>query len=275
VAQEFRLAVSVNATNLSRHLAFGFDGNASDTMFDGAPKDSLLDKKYGELLLPEGGAPGDFDARMTDRTLGRTYLTFYDSTTFDGGFIDIRRKPSADSFQLQYELYQNAADIGVPVSISWDNSNIPTSVQHVYLSPEGNPDIKVRLDMKTENQLSIDARFDSASLYKVMLITVVYKGAKNAVTQTGPLPNAVSVFPNPMDSRSSVRFMLDEDGMMRVSAYDIIGKKVTEKIIKGTRGENEVTLDRNDFPSRSGVYLVRITGTEGNTIVKTASLIVQ
>jgi hypothetical protein len=262
-AQEFKLTVTVRANNIVRNLTFGFDPSANDTM---------TDAKWGEVLLPSAIGPGDFDARMSSRILNRSYLI---SEGNNGGPVDIRQKPATDSFILQYELYNNAYDVGVPVKFDWDNTNIPPIIKHIYLTPEGNPDIKVRLDMKVENHLDVPARTDSLSLYNYTLVTILYNRETMAVHQAGSASIDLAIYPNPMDSRSNLHFTSDKLSKYLLSAYDITGKKVFEKAIISEIGENTVDLNKKDFGLRSGMYLLRLTPEDASLARRNITVIVQ
>ena len=264
IAQEFKLKVLVQANGLSRNLAFGYDPNASD---------SMTDVQWNEMMLPSGGAPGDFDARMTSSVTKRTYLT---SEGNDGGYTDIRHKPARDSFQLQFELNNNGYNLGVPTTLYWDNTVIPAIIKHIYLSPETDPDEKIRLDMKQENQFTIPSRFDSASKYTPMLITILYNQEIMGVRSQNTASNDLTIFPNPMDSRSSLHFIISDEARLTLSAYDITGKKVFERKVNAIMGENTIELGKNDFAAHSGIYLLRLTGMENaDPFGKTATIIVQ
>jgi hypothetical protein len=261
-AQEFKLTVVFSGMNITRPVTFGYDLNASD---------SMTDSQWGELYTPPFIQPGDLGVRMRNLTLGRTYLS---ADGNDGGPVDIRRKPPQNSFELQYEIYETKWDNNYPnpVSMAWDNTSIPTSVKHIYLSSEDNGNHAIRLDMKTVTRFDIP---DSQYNYSNILITLLYDNGNSSV-HSNDGTDAITVFPNPIDSRSKLHFMMSADNQVMLSVYDITGRKMFNRTIYAAAGENTVELSKNDFSAHSGIYLIRLTGLQiDNTFQKTATIIVQ
>jgi hypothetical protein len=255
IAQEFKLPVTFSGTNSdgkfrSSQLVIGYDPNASD---------SMIDVQWSESEPPPFVQQGDISVRSVNRTIGRTYLS---ANNDDGGPVDIRRKPSTSSFILQYEIYTSSDVFGAPISVQWDNSLIPPIIKHIILAPEGDPDIKGRLDMVKESQFTITVDIDSINLYNVILISLLYNQEIMAVHQSGPTQQKITIISNPMDDYTQIDYTLTQDSRITLSLYDVTGKKVYERSAAGATGKNSVDLFRHDISGSSGVYFVRLIGTE-------------
>jgi hypothetical protein len=263
-AQEFKLTVVFMGTKVTMPVTFGYDLAASD---------SMTDTQWGETQPPPFIQPGDLAARMRNFTLGRTYLS---ADGNDGGPVDIRRKPTQDNFVLQYEMYDTKWDNGYPdpVSLLWDNANIPAIIKHIYLSSEDNGNHKIRLDMRTVSRFDMP---DSNPAYSNILITLLYNRETMAVhSNDNNVGDRMTIFPNPMDSRSKLHFILPGESRVMLAAYDITGRKVFEKPINAIAGENTIELTKNDFFAQLGIYLLRLTGSESsNALEKTTTIVVQ
>ncbi len=89
-----------------------------------------------------------------------------------------------------------------------------------------------------------------------------------AAQATMPSTPALSAYPNPFRTRSSLRFTLGKASPVWLAIYDVLGREVavlTDGVLDA--GPHEVTFDGSDLPS--GVYLWRL---EANDWVETGRL---
>lgn len=71
----------------------------------------------------------------------------------------------------------------------------------------------------------------------------------------------VKIYPNPMDNQATLEIIDGEDQPMVFNLYDVLGKKVQSKTLKGN---TTVTIEREGLSS--GVYLYRLSDIEGNAL---------
>ena len=64
------------------------------------------------------------------------------------------------------------------------------------------------------------------------------------------------VYPNPARGEAHVRFALPEDGEVRVSVYDVMGREVTTETARYDAGSNAAGIDASALSA--GVYVVRV-----------------
>ncbi len=73
-------------------------------------------------------------------------------------------------------------------------------------------------------------------------------------------------FPNPFADKSVLSYNLQKDENVNILIYDQQGKLVYNNTLKGTKGENKLTIQRTDLPA-TGVYMLNLkTATESQTI---------
>ena len=267
---EFSLHVKLFVNNDSaRTIIFGYDPAASDSMV--YKRESWFSDEFtgGEQLYPFGQS-GDLDFRMSGFYVNRPELGIDGS---NGGPIDIRMKPNLDSFNLKYGLECVVVHGTKNARIEWNPQLIPPIIKHVTLASYHFPS-KIRLDMKTASNFVIPLIDSGEDLYSNMILTIYYneeiQSGVNAVAST-PIEDLL-FYPNPLDSRSKLHFTMIEDKKLTLSAYDITGKKIFQRNIIATTGTNDVDLNKNDFASHSGVYLIRLSG---DGFEKSATIIVR
>ena len=267
---EFSLPVKLVVNNDSvRSIVFGYDPTASDATNEG-PK--WLGDIYpgGEQEYPSG-QQGDLDFRMAGYYISRPEL-------LGGGPIDVRKKPSLDSFTLKYEMDLQVVPGTTNAKIEWNPQSIPAKINRITLASYHFPHT-IRLDMKTQSSFVFPLKDSGESLYSSMILTLYYNTVeieKLAVRSTGNISDELILYPNPMDSRSQLHFLLNEDSRITLSIYDITGKKVLNRIIDGTSGENTLDLWKNDLSSHAGVYLLKLSGIQkGKSLERSKTIIVR
>ncbi|MDP4220673.1 MAG: T9SS type A sorting domain-containing protein [Bacteroidota bacterium] len=273
---EFSLHVRLFINNDSaRTVIFGYDPKASDSML--YHKETWFSDEFagGEQAYPPAQL-GDLDFRMSGFYVNRPELGIDGS---DGGPIDIRKKPALDSFVLKYGLECNLVPGTTSARIEWNPQLIPGIINHITLASYHFPHT-IRLDMKSTSSFVFPLTDSGTDLYSNMILTLYYNTTeleKAAVGSSGSnMDQSLSFFPNPMDNRSKLHYFASEPGRFTVSAYDITGKKVFERITNAAGGENIIELQRNDFSAHSGLYLIRVTGMEaGRSFTRSNTIIVR
>ena len=272
---EFSLHVKLFINSDSaRTVIFGYDPSASDSMIYG--KEIWFSNEFpgGEQLYPPAQA-GDLDFRMSGFYIDRPELGIEGS---DGGPIDIRKKPTLDSFTLAYGIEFHPVPGTTNARMDWNPQDIPAIIKHITLASYHFPH-SIRLDMVNTSSFVFPLADSGEDLYSNMILTLYYNQVDlevAAVHQTNISSEDVVVYPNPMDTRLNLRFMLMENSRVTLSVYDVTGKKVLERTINGFAGENDVDLLRNDLSSHAGVYLIRLSGVEGsNSFERSATIVVR
>lgn len=256
---EFNLHVKLFINNDSaRTVVFGYDPAASDSMKYN--KETWFSDEFpgGEQEYPPG-QPGDLDFRMTGYYISRPELQ-------GGGPIDIRKKPALDSFILKYEIDIQFVPGTTNAKIQWNPQEIPAKINYLTLASYHFPHT-IRLDMKKQSSFILPLKDSGESLYSSMILTLYYNTTeleKLGVNSESASNEELSLYPNPMNSHSKLHFMLNEDSRVTLSAYDVTGKKVYAQIIDGIKGENIINLTKNDLSSHPGVYLIRLSGSQGS-----------
>jgi hypothetical protein len=251
------------ATTSNKTIAFGFDANASDTL-EGPQK--WLPDLGGEQLAPPAGF--DWDFRLTGNFIGRI------SDLQGGSYVDIRKKPNDMGFILLFEMDMIENDF-TKARIEWDNSSIPAKIKHIMIASNQDP-FHPRLDMKNTSSFDFPSR-DSIQYYGSMVVKLYYNQEPADVrSQVNISSDEFTLYPNPMDSRSKLHFFAKDDSRMTLSAYDVTGRKVFERMISAHAGENTIDLGRDDISAHSGVYLIRLSGIEGGkSFEKSTTIIVR
>jgi hypothetical protein len=193
-----------------------------------------------------------------------------------GGPIDIRKKSSLDSFLLKYEMDLQVVPGTTNARIQWDPQTIPAKINRITLASYHFPHT-IRLDMKSQSSFVFPLKDSGADLYSAMILTLYYNKVeleKAAVNSSAGIPDEMTLYPNPMDSRSNLHFMLNEDSRITLSVYDITGRKVYAEIINGVHGENTIPFTKADFSSHSGVYLIRLSGNQGSHSFESSNTII-
>jgi hypothetical protein len=265
-AQELGLHVTATLaqdTGSRGQVWFGLDATAND---------SMVDKQWfgGEQLIPSLISPGGVDLRMVNRTLNRFYLS---ADGYDGGYIDIRHKPAADSFMLQYEILLSTSDNGDSMHIVWDKTKIPSIVKHIYISSEALSLKYIRLDMTQQSRFDFPMFLDSINMYHQILVTLLYNedmlAVKNYPEASGT--QAASLYPTIVTGNSPVYLSLKEAHTVSILLYDMTGRKVRAMQINASEGSNELF----GLHLTSGMYVAEIRDESKNIILGRQKLIVQ
>lgn len=271
---EFGLHAKLFVNNDSaRTVVFGYDPAASDSMVYG--KETWFSNEFpgGEQKYP-GAQIGDLDFRMTGNYINRPEL---EDIVGNGGPIDIRKKPALDSFILKYEIDLQVVHGTTNARMEWNPQLIPAKINRITLASYHFPH-KFRLDMKSVSSFVFPLKDSGEDLYSSMILTLYYNTTeieKAAVKSVpGGSPQELTCFPNPMDSRSKLHFMTSADNRIMLSAYDVTGKKVLERLVNAVAGENTVELGTNAFSLHPGVYWVRLSGIQGGQIFEKSGTII-
>jgi hypothetical protein len=81
------------------------------------------------------------------------------------------------------------------------------------------------------------------------------------------LSEGISVYPNPMGSNATVKFLLEESSQVSVTIYNMLGAKVYE--VGGKQygpGWNEMTLDRGGL--EAGIYFLQLSRDHESDLIK-------
>jgi len=90
-------------------------------------------------------------------------------------------------------------------------------------------------------------------------------GLRPSITEPviGATPTVPVNYPNPFNSATTIRFILEETGPVQLSVYDILGRHVRTLVSQGLpAGEHLTTWDGTDENGRavgSGVYFYRLS----------------
>lgn len=69
-----------------------------------------------------------------------------------------------------------------------------------------------------------------------------------------------NVYPNPFENSANVVFDVDQTSAVSLDVFDMIGRKVfTQNLGLQTAGSKKITINEQDFDSKSSVYLIRLT----------------
>ena len=272
---EFSLHVKLFVNNDSaRTVVFGYDPAASDTMI--YRRESWFSEEFpgGEQPYPPA-YPGDLDFRMSGFYVNRPELGVDNS---DGGPIDIRKRPTLDSFILKYGIECHVVHGTRNARMEWNPQLIPVKINRITLASYVFPHV-IRLDMKTVSSFVFPLKDSGEDLYSNMILTLYYNTVeleKASVKSAGASPDELTLYPNPMDSRSKLHFVMNEDSRVTLSIYDITGKKILDREVDAFSGDNSLDLWRNDLSSHAGVYLLRLRGTDkGKSFERSKTIIVR
>jgi hypothetical protein len=273
---EFSLHTKLFVNNDSvRTIVFGYDPAASDSMVYG--KETWFSDEFpgGEQKYP-GAQIGDLDFRLTGNYINRPEL---EDIVGNGGPIDIRKKPALDSFIVKYEIDLQVVHGTTNARMEWNPQLIPAKINRITLASY-HFQHTFRLDMKSVSSFVFPLKDSGEDLYSSMILTLYYNTTEIEKAAVKPIagssPDEITFYPNPMDSRSKLHFMASEDSRLTLFAYDVTGRKVLERMVNATEGENTVELSRNDLSSHPGVYLIRLSGIEGgHSFEKSNTIIVR
>ncbi len=265
-AQEWSLNVRYIINNNPtpvRTVTFGYDAAASD---------SMVDNQWSESPLPSLGFPGDPDLRMISRVLGRNYL---ESEGNHGGLIDIRKKPSLDSFTLGFELSLALPDLANTAYLEWDKSSIPPIIKHIYMSSEAGSLEKYQKDMVVDSRLDIPTAGDSLHYFDNILIRVLYNTFVLDVfnrTEQG----ISSIYPSAAMHDSKRYFNCDKEMTLRLTLTDMLGRKIAQAEAGVHKGINEVPqqLLGAALPG-PGMYIIAISDLSGNSTAAMQKIVIE
>lgn len=183
-----------------------------------------------------------FFAWMTiDQTNGNLYFVFYDRRNYPEGDTrtDVYMAVSKDGG----ETFENFKISDTPFSPNQSNfigDYIGISAHNNIIRP-----IWTRVD---NNQLSLWTAFiDSESV--------------NTERQPDSFPShfeIVSVYPNPFNPATTIKYKIDNEGLVVIKIFDPLGKEV-EKIFEGRKSPGEYKIDWNAKNIASGTYFIKIT----------------
>ncbi len=217
--------------------AFGYDPAATDTF-------SKYDAtEFGELPdYPGNLGPGnDFWFTRFDQT---------DSTPPTETTVDIRHKPTTDSFALSFSM--GLAFENYPGSIFWDPSQIPSEIKGIWLRPHYDTaiDVPPLLDMKTTNIFTVPNP-SQAELWGNFIVTIFYNMQPRYIPPAavnGPSSNGAgliaraTVYPDPMPAGGALDVTLGDAAALTIVGYDITGREVLRMSRQGMGGENILDL---------------------------------
>jgi hypothetical protein len=140
---------------------------------------------------------------------------------------------------------------------------------HVYLGGITNVTATYQLTTGAAGNYNIGYYVNNADLHfndpdytgDISLDNAIVVGVTGIEDEQDGLANGFALaqnFPNPFNPSTTIRYQLNERGLVNMSVYDLTGKKVAELInsVKNA-GSHEIKFDATDLPS--GVYFYKIT----------------
>jgi hypothetical protein len=249
---EFEFTLNMQSGIFHRSISLGYDPTATDG----------YDAGFGETKNYPPLGFKDFIFVNNDPSFG-------DGVTE----VDIRHKPTLDSFAIHYE-WKLASD-ELPVTVSWNPLSIPAKIHHVYFAPSGDQSL-ILGDLKKFTSFTI-TRSDSMLYYQDCALTLLYNeevDAVSPVTNPTELLSALQGYPNPFHNRSTINFTLANDAALDLVVYDESGRIVKSSQLRGTSGANRIDLA--GLPSKGKALFVRVQAhTARGSQIQTLTLIGQ
>jgi hypothetical protein len=241
---EFRL--DIHYTDTSAHgegfefpylRAIGYDAKASDG----------YDAQFGE----DAEYPGSIGSYPD---LFFLYSANGDSSTR----IDIRHKPTADSFAINYVM-------GVKFQFSsghlfWDPAQIPAGVTAVWIRPMSQLDSVVG-DMKRDSIFKVSLLQNQLWGYEY-LVTLFYNMAPVRLNMgVGEQPSTalmseLSAYPNPIREQGRIGLSLSEPVTVTLTGYDETGRECLRQLEMMPAGSTSVALQ--NISSLHGSILLHV-----------------
>jgi hypothetical protein len=260
-AQEFSLHVKcyISDTLYWHPVIFGYDSAATDS-YDGA-KWFSSEFLGGEQEYPPPGVGQNLDFQMGGQALNRVYY----------GPIDIRKKPTASSFQLQFEIDLLAND-ATSAKLQWDKSLIPPIIHHIYLNSSYFPS-KPRLDMKQTSEFVLPLK-DSSGLYNLdgrMILTILYNMDSLDVRNPQMKERKAEIFPTVIASGKQIQLWLDESRPVTVQISDMIGHRMYSGSFDAIAGANRIPAGKLGH----GMYFIDVQQSSSGTVLCRQKLIIE
>ncbi len=179
---------------------------------------------------------------------------------FDIRFVDTKENEADHSWRMSVTIDQSVA----PFDGTWQHVMVPLADMvetgawdGEWFNPEGKFDWRSidRLEIVPEHQPleGIEFWFDNLQLAGEEVVTGL--GHDESVDN-------FTVFPNPMQRQSTVRYFLTKPETVKISIYSLLGEKVAELVHKTEfPGSHEVDWNRLDRCGRSvagGLYVVHL-----------------
>jgi hypothetical protein len=211
-----------------------------------------IDSRFGEMLYP--GLVGS----------GGYFLAFpLNDSEEDYSEINILRKPTTDTFTLQYTIYLSA--FMYPAVLSWDRGQIPSGIKNIVITPSGAPFLKM-VDMTQQSSVTIDdinpTDTNYASNWETATITIYYNkpspfaSVSSAVNMGAGLLSGLVTYPNPLRTTGTLSFSLAELASITVSGYDAIGREVFRMTKNEPAGDN--LIDLSSLVNAHGAIMLRV-----------------
>ena len=111
-----------------------------------------------------------------------------------------------------------------------------------------------------ENILNVESQ-DKATNFLEKETTYNFNIVPDAVEKPKTLEDYFKFYPNPVTNIGNFEFSLDKPQNLRFNIYDITGKQLEQRVIKGNLGDNKVSCDFSKYSSQICIY--RIEGDKG------------
>jgi hypothetical protein len=284
-AQEFKLEITATFPKPGQivfPVFLGYDPIAEDsleyktkawkeerTFQDPIGKISIFEQPY-----PENPQGRDFAFRDPGALYGRQMLEMTK--------MDIRKKPTLDSFMMRWVLYIDASNETVEdddrVNLTWDRNQIPSDVRHLVMRYRNEETI---VDMKTTNAVTVwtDSLQNNGGSLNVGITAYVNMDIPTGTSSVGQSrANEISLraYPNPAIAHSKILLELAQTEYVTLSIYDVQGREIMTHSFVGDMGMNEIAIDREQLGLAGGVYFVRaMIGTGSDQVLKTTSIRLQ
>ena len=92
--------------------------------------------------------------------------------------------------------------------------------------------------------------------------------ATTGVTNISGAGNSIQLFPNPVKDRATLNYTLDQQSVVSIDVYNIIGNKV-KTIVPGIQNSGEHTIDLNfDSKPANGIYFIKLNAGNSSQTIK-------
>jgi len=235
-AQTPFLSVTLTVTDSvggSQNLTFGLDATATDG----------LDATLGENELPPFPPSGIFEARFIGDDVNNSALGL-------GTYADYRQGSTNFSGTSVHEIIYQAGTGGSQITLSWA---FPEGVTGQLEDLLGG--VVVKQTMSGSGSFTVT----NLAVNKLKM-TVTFDNVTSVVDAHDPLPGSFRLlqnYPNPFNPATTIAYTLPENGHVRLSVFDVLGREVA-RLVDGARpaGNHQLSFDAGALPT--GLYFYRI-----------------
>jgi hypothetical protein len=229
---EFRL--DIHYTDTSTHgegfelhpvRALGYDPRAKDA----------YDPFFGE-----DGGQGDVSDSIYSGDIGGFPDVFFRYPNSDSGTrVDIRHKPNADSFSINYIM---GLKFQFPAGhIYWDPRTVPQAVTAIWIRPLNRIDTVVA-DMKRDSIFKGLFGYGYVVTLFYNMVPQMLPLAVNSQPQDASLLSALSAYPNPIREQGKISVALSEPATLTITGFDETGRECIRQVDVLSNGVSMIPL---------------------------------